>query len=206
MVNGVSSNWTGDAHQLSFVSLVVDDRQHVPVGHDLRVGGDLERALHRRPLAFEGGEALEPVGVRLRRDRVGDVAARLRRVGHQLLGGVEALVVDQVVAIDVPADVGPVATGLQHGQVHEPAVGGAECPTIGLTGMWAGASSVGRGRSISNNSDVLTDERGGPHTHRQQRHVDDARSSRPFALEQCRGDATGDRHPPDRVAVRPGRL
>ena len=58
-------------------------------------------------------------------DLVVNDLGRDRRVVEQLLGAVEPLVVDQVFAPEMPAEIGPVPTGLHHREHQVPTVGGA---------------------------------------------------------------------------------
>ena len=113
-------------HERAVVAVGVDDREEVAVRLQLRVGGELERVLRRRPRAFQRLQVLDPVRERLRRDRVGDVPPDLVGVGHQALGGLEALVLEEVLEAEVRAQVGEVAAGLEHHQRDEAAVGRAE--------------------------------------------------------------------------------
>ena len=142
-------------------------------------------------------------GVRLLRDRLGDVLARLVGVRHEPLGGAEALVLEEVLEAEVLAHVGEVAAGLQHGEVDPAAVGGPEVADDRVHREVHAARRAARGGITSPVSIALsTRQRHRPGADAHQRHVDDRRLTGALPREQRGRDAAGDRHAADRVAVR----
>ena len=88
-------------------------------------------------------QVLDPVHVRLLRDRIGDVLTDLVGVRHEALRALEALVFEEVLQVEMPADVGEVTAGLQHHQRDEPAVGRPEVPDSGIDRDVRGRGELG---------------------------------------------------------------
>ena len=87
------------------------------------VAHHLERVLDRRPRPRQRAETLSPFAERLAADDLTEDRDRLGGVLTDRLRIREARIVDQVRPVDVPAHVGPEATGLEHHERHVPAVG-----------------------------------------------------------------------------------
>ena len=137
----------GAGDQLAFDARNVGDRCDVPVGTQSRILADLPRGLDHRPLPADTAQDVLPLGQGTLPDGVGDDVEVLRvvleqlddqqrqngdtddvgrggRIGHDLLGGVEPRIGGEVVAADGSAELRPVATRLQHGELDPPPVGG----------------------------------------------------------------------------------
>src|SRR5208283_2704173 len=77
------------------------------------------------PLTFHAGESGDPFSEGPRGEYLLHDLGRRRRIAHQCLCGGESLVIDEILAVDVPTELGLIAPGLEHRQDEPTVVGGS---------------------------------------------------------------------------------
>ncbi len=162
----------------------------VPVRHHLGIVEDLDDGLHRGPRGIELREQGLPLVVRALGEllvedghALGAVGAARRDIGEAGVGG-------EVVPADQPAEVRPVAVGLEEHELDVAAVLG---PVHAHEGVHEGTAPAGGGRCVATERG---EDVGGqrPHRGREQRHVDDRAPPGPLPLEQRGRHAEGEGH------------
>src|SRR5579859_3642963 len=109
-------------HDLDGLGTGVGDVGDVPVGDGLGILCHLERVLDDLPRNPEGGQAPAPLGKWRAREGSLELAyARVGMLAPRLRGG-EPRIVDEVLATDVPAQVGPNAAGVRDVEQDEATV------------------------------------------------------------------------------------
>ena len=187
--------------ELSRLPVDVGDLGDEPVGPHLGIATELDRVLDGSPLTFERAEPLDPVAVRLRSDHLVHDLGGGGRVLEQLLRRVPTLVVDHVLTLEVTAEVRPELRHLDHRQVEVAAVRGPHRagPRVG-PGL-GGIPHRATGPGLAVRQRDVHRERIGPQADPEERDVEHRCLAGALAGEERGRDASGDRHPAQRVAV-----